>query len=67
MAGSAKLPADAHSSTLPAGPEPERYTRERVAQFLLEGALTHEGYLAAREEVRKLGLDPDQVPHEPPE
>jgi hypothetical protein len=49
------------------GPEPERYARERVAQFLLEGALTQEGYRAAREEVRKLGLDPDTIPHEPPE
>jgi hypothetical protein len=40
-------------------PSAERYTPRRLAQFLLENA-------AARREVRKLGLDPDQIPHEPP-
>jgi hypothetical protein len=45
---------------------PEDYSDERVAEFLLNNASTPEGYAAARAEVEKLGLDPDQIPHEPP-
>jgi AbrB family looped-hinge helix DNA binding protein len=41
----------------------EVYTAERKAEFLLSNAVDAEDYAAAREEVRKLGLDPDAVPH----
>ena len=44
----------------------ERYTPRRLAQFLLENATDAADYAAARREVRKLGLDPDSIPHEPP-
>jgi len=47
-------------------PNVERYTPRRLAQFLLENAVDAADYAAARREVRKLGLDPDQIPHEPP-
>ena len=47
-------------------PEIEDYTPERIAEFLLNNAVGAEGYAAAREEVRTLGLDPDQIPHEKP-
>lgn len=45
----------------------EIYSRERRAAFLLENAVNLEDYQRAREEVRKLGLDPDAVPHEKPD
>ena len=45
----------------------EMYSKERRAQFLLENALDREDYERVREEVRKMGLDPDAVPHERPE
>jgi AbrB family looped-hinge helix DNA binding protein len=44
----------------------EIYTPERKAQFLLNTAVTPEDYAWAAEEVRKLGLDPDQVSHSKP-
>jgi hypothetical protein len=44
----------------------ERYTPRRLAQFLLENATDATDYAAARREVRKLGLNPDSIPHEPP-
>ena len=44
----------------------ERYTPRRLAQFLLENSTDAADYAAARREVRKLGLDPDEIPHEPP-
>ena len=44
----------------------ERYTPRRLAQFLLENATDAADYAAARREVRKLGLDPDNIPHDPP-
>lgn len=44
----------------------EIYSRERKAEFLLNNAITLEDYDWAREEVRKLGLDPDGIPHERP-
>jgi hypothetical protein len=46
--------------------EIEEYTPERVAEFLLNNAVGADGYAEAREEVRALGLDPDQIPHEKP-
>ena len=44
----------------------ERYTPERKAEFLLSTATTQADYRRARREVRKLGLDPDSIPHRRP-
>ena len=44
----------------------ERYTPRRRAQFLLQNAVDSADYSAARREVRKLGLDPDSIPHDRP-
>jgi len=44
----------------------ERYTPRRLAQFLLENATDAADYASARREVRKLGIDPDRIPHDPP-
>lgn len=41
----------------------ERYSPERKAEFLLSNATTRRDYQKARKEVRKLGLDPDLIPH----
>ena len=45
----------------------EIYSQERRAAFLLDNAVDREDYERARQEVRKMGLDPDAVPHESPE
>jgi AbrB family looped-hinge helix DNA binding protein len=45
----------------------ERYTLERKAQFLLNNSVNTEDYAWAVEEVKKLGLDPENIPHERPE
>lgn len=45
----------------------EIYTPERKAEFLLNNAVTHDDYVAAIEEVRKMGLDPETIPHKNPE
>jgi bifunctional DNA-binding transcriptional regulator/antitoxin component of YhaV-PrlF toxin-antitoxin module len=44
----------------------EVYTPERKAQFLLTNAVDARDYRAARRTVRKMGLDPDSVPHRKP-
>jgi AbrB family looped-hinge helix DNA binding protein len=44
----------------------EKYSRERKAEFLLTNAINAADYKRARREVRKLGLDPDRVPHRRP-
>ncbi len=44
----------------------ERYTPERKAEFLLSTATTPKDYKRARNEVKKLGLDPDAIPHRRP-
>ena len=41
----------------------ERYTPERKAEFVLSNAVDAADYQQARKEVRKLGLDPDKIPH----
>jgi hypothetical protein len=41
----------------------ERYSPKRKAEFLLSNAVDEADYRQARKEVRKLGLDPDSVPH----
>jgi len=44
----------------------ERYTPERKAEFLLSTAVDKSDYRKARSAVRKLGIDPDSVPHRRP-
>lgn len=44
----------------------ERYTPERKAEFLLNNAVTPEDYSWAVKEVRKMGLEPEKIPHEKP-
>jgi len=44
----------------------EKYRPERKAEFLLSTATTNADYRKARKEVRKLGLDPDTIPHRRP-
>jgi AbrB family looped-hinge helix DNA binding protein len=44
----------------------EIYTPERKAEFLLNNTITREDYEWAVKEVRKLGLDPETIPHERP-
>jgi hypothetical protein len=44
----------------------ERYTPRRLAQFLLQHAVDAADYAAAHREVKKLGLDPDAIPHDRP-
>jgi len=41
----------------------EHYTPERKAEFLLSNAVDEADYRSARKAVRKMGLDPDSVPH----
>jgi AbrB family looped-hinge helix DNA binding protein len=44
----------------------ERYSPERKAEFLLGNATSVADYRKARRAVRKLGLDPDSIPHPRP-
>ena len=44
----------------------EVYTPERRAEFLLTNAVNDEDYREALEEVRAMGLDPDDIPHRHP-
>ncbi len=44
----------------------ERYSPERKAEFLLSTATTATDYQKARRAVRRLGVDPDSVPHRRP-
>jgi len=44
----------------------EIYTPERKAEFILMSAIDEGDYEAAREEVREMGLDPDQIVHRRP-
>lgn len=44
----------------------EKYTPERKAEFLLNNAVNAEDYAWAVKEVRKMGLDPETIPHEKP-
>ena len=47
-------------------PAAERYTGVRKAEFLLNNAATEAEYKVARREAKALGVDPDTVPHVPP-
>ncbi len=44
----------------------EIWSIERKAAFLLENAVDREDYKWARGEVRRMGLDPDRIPHGKP-
>lgn len=44
----------------------ERYTAARKAEFLLNNAVRPDDYAWAVAEVRRMGLDPDAIPHEQP-
>ena len=44
----------------------ETYTPERRAEFLLSNAIDVEDYTRAVAEVRRLGLDPQTIPHRRP-
>ena len=45
----------------------ESYSAERKAEFLLSNAVDAQDYAWAVREVRKLGLDPEDVPHRGPD
>ena len=40
---------------------------ERRAEFLLSNAVDPDDYRLAADEVRRMGLDPDEIPHRRPE
>ena len=42
------------------------YAPERQAEFLLSNAVGAKDYARAKEEVRKMGLDPRKIPHYKP-
>ena len=44
----------------------EIYSDERKAEFLLSNAVDASDYEAAADEVRRMGLDPDRIPHVKP-
>ncbi len=44
----------------------EIYTPERKAEFFLNNAVTKADYRWAVKEVRRMGLDPDKIPHDKP-
>ena len=45
----------------------ESYTRERVAEFLLNNSVDTDDYERARQKVREMGLDPDEIDHVKPQ
>lgn len=45
----------------------EKYSKERVAEFLLTNAVDADDYENVRKEVREMGVDPDSVPSRRPE
>ena len=51
----------------PVADDIEVYTPERQAEFLLSNAVDAADYAAAREKVRKLGLNPDEILHDRPD
>ena len=42
------------------------YAPERQTEFLLSNAVDAKDYARAKEEVRKMGLDPRKIPHYKP-
>lgn len=45
----------------------EVYSADRRAEFVLSNTTDPEDYQSARDEVRRMGLDPDAIPHHRPE
>lgn len=45
----------------------EIYTPERKAEFLLNNTVTREEYASVVKKVRKMGIDPETIPHKKPE
>jgi AbrB family looped-hinge helix DNA binding protein len=45
--------------------EVEVYTPERTAEFMLNNAVTAAEFDEAIEETRRMGLDPESLPHQP--
>jgi AbrB family looped-hinge helix DNA binding protein len=43
--------------------EVEVYTPERLAEFFLNNVLTKAGYMEARGDVERMGIDPDSIDH----
>lgn len=43
----------------------EDYTPERIAEFLLNNAIGQEDYAQVCDEVRRMGLDPKKILHDP--
>ncbi len=44
----------------------EIYTPERRAELLLSNAVDAKDYARVREEIQRMGLDPDKIPHKKP-
>ena len=44
----------------------ERYTPERIAEFLLSNSVDAADYANSVEEVRRMGLDPEKIDHVKP-
>jgi hypothetical protein len=44
----------------------EVYSPERKAEFLLNNVVDPDDYKAARDAVRKMGMSPDDIPHQRP-
>ena len=49
------------------GPPVEIYTQQRIAEFLLNNATDVSDYRRVREDVLRMGLDPDSIDHEKPD
>jgi AbrB family looped-hinge helix DNA binding protein len=45
----------------------ENYSDKRKAEFLLSNAINKKDYQEARKKVKKMGLNPDDIPHYKPE
>lgn len=45
----------------------EKYTDQRMAEFILNSAVDDADYEQARNRVKQLGINPDSIPHERPE
>lgn len=45
----------------------EKYSPERVAEFLLSNAVDEDDYEAVVGRVKAMGIDPDSIPHTKPE
>jgi AbrB family looped-hinge helix DNA binding protein len=43
--------------------EVEIYTPERLAEFFLNNVMSKDGYQEARNDVTKMGIDPDSIDH----